>query len=67
MNIQDRMVEGFYVCEISVDSRCEKDTPRRLTNGALLTVEIPLVKDNIEYNRKYLNNLIKLSLQISLV
>jgi hypothetical protein len=52
MNIQDRMMEGFYQCEIFVD-RTNDNMPRIMTMGALLKVEIPHVKDNIEYNRKY--------------
>lgn len=49
MNIQDRRHEGFYQCEISVDS-VSQNTARKLTAGALLTVDVPSVRDNVEYN-----------------
>lgn len=52
MNIQDRRVEGSYQCEISVDSLKDSKVPRRLTAGAVLTVIIPSVRDNVKYNRK---------------
>lgn len=46
-NIQDRLPEGWYQCEISVDC---VGGPRILTDQAFLKVDLPHVNDNVVYN-----------------
>ncbi|KAL4227378.1 lymphoid tissue lymphoma translocation [Mactra antiquata] len=50
MNIQDCRVNGMYQCEISVDSPNSSKLRRIFTSSASLKVDVPSVRDNVEYH-----------------
>jgi len=51
INIQEKNKEGYYVCKISVASPFYSPM-EKLSAGAMLTVKVPSVNDNAQYNRK---------------
>ena len=48
INIQDRLKEGMYQCAVYCGGKVEN---AMLSAPALLTIEVPRVNENIEYNR----------------